>query len=366
MKRTRLSLTALLLVAVLCLAAVPVSAADGLHTATFTVGDQVVSKSTIVDGAVYLASEPNIAAGFVGWTATVGDETIFLPAGARCTGLSADVTFTAVTVNFDTDTGCSVRLRDDKVGLRFTSTVATKDYDNLVALLGGTDKISFGTYIVPGVYVTEAGGFFTLEALAAKGHNKYIDVPAYGFFSKTDTTFTIAGSVTNILKDNYTLEYSGVGYMKVTFSNGATKTVYAAFNQTENTRSILKTVLGAYNDRDESYGNLVLESTGSTHSPYTNTELALCRAFLDRVVMVGHDSKYNYFVLPTGYYVSPWKITFSADKYGRSTIFAEPPANMTAEDAMGVYLDGMRIRMRRTKVENGVLTFVHDSYVTVG
>ena len=132
-----------------------------------------------------------------------------------------------------------------------------------------------------------------------------------------------------------------------------------------NSRSILETILGAYNDRDESYGNLVLEKTGSTHSPYTNTEIAMMRAFLDRVVLVGHDMQYNYFVLPTGYYESPWKITFSTDTFGKSLIFAEPPAGMTADDAMGVYLDGLSISLARTSIQEGKLVFERDSYVWV-
>ena len=124
-------------------------------------------------------------------------------------------------------------------------------------------------------------------------------------------------------------------------------------------------MLGAYNDRDESYGNLIVEKTGSTHSPYTNTEIKMMKMFLDKVVLVGHDMKYNYFVLYTNYYESPWKITFSSDTFGRSLIYAEPPSGMTAEDAMGVYLDGLSIAMSHTSIQNGKLVFEHDSYVTI-
>ena len=89
------------------------------------------------------------------------------------------------------------------------------------------------------------------------------------------------------------------------------------------------------------------------------------RAFLDKVVMVGHDSKYNYFVLPTEYYKSPWKITFSTDAYGRSLIFAEPPSGMTPENVMGVYLAGRRISLAQTTIQNGKVVFEHDSYIWV-
>lgn len=361
MKKRNIAVLSLLLAFVMCLGAIPVGAAEA--TATFVVDGLTVATAPVSGGRVTLASTPSIAKGFVGWTATVNGETVLLPAGAVCTGVTENVTFTAVTVSFVTDEGCSVRLRDEQVALRFTSTIARADYDRLVTLAGGAGNIAFGTYIVPAKYVSSAQGRFTIENLASKGYTKYVDVPAGAFYAITDTTATIAGSVGNIRKDNYTMEYSGVGYMKVTYTNGTTSTIYAEFNQIKNSRNILKTVLAAYNDRDVEYDNLVIEGNDSTHSPYTNTELALCRAFLDKVVMVKHNEKYEYFAFPAGYYKSPWKITYTSDQYGRSTISATPPAGQTADMAMGVYLDGLRIVKYR--IESGVLKFEHSSYITV-
>lgn len=354
-----------LLVFALCVCAFPVMADDGIDTARFLVGDRTVSTATITDGTVKLAKAPATVAGFCGWQATVNGEDVFLPAGATCTGVMGDVTFTAVSVGFVTDTGCSVRLRDEQVALRFTSTINTADYEAVAAAAGGKDKISFGTFIVPARYITETKGIFTLEALAKNGRN-YLDVPAGAFYKTTATTSTIAGSVGEIRKGNYTMEYSGVGYMKITYTDGSVGTVYAEYNQTNNSRSILRTVLSAYNDRDESYPNLIVESIGSTHSPYTLKELSLMRDFLDQVVLVGHDLQYRYFVLPTEYYVSPWKITYSSDAYERNLIFAEPPVGKTASDAKGIYLDGLVIPLTKAKVQNGKLVFEHDSYVSVG
>ena len=361
MKKCRTAIISLLLAAVLCLAAIPVGAFAA--TATFVVDGLTVATVPVSGGSVTLAQTPGIAKGFVGWTATLNGETVFLPAGAVCTGVSEDVTFTAVTASFVTDEGCSVRLREEQVALRFTSTINRADYEKIVALAGGEENVRFGTYIVPSKYVSTAQGRFTLESLANVGYTKYVDVPAGAFYSVTDTTATIAGSIGNILKNNYTLEYSGIGYMKLRYTNGAEGTIYAEFNQIKNSRNILKVVLAAYNERDIKYDNLVIEGSQSTHSPYTNMELSICRAFLDKVVMVAHNEKYEYFVYPAGYYKSPWQITYTSDQYGRSTISAIPPAGVTAEVAMGVYLDGLRITKYR--VEGGVLKFEHSSYITV-
>ena len=365
MKKMKL-LAALLLALVLCLSAIPVAADDGVDTVTFMAAGSVYHTAEIQDGKVTLAPTPAFVAGFVGWKAVISDKTVFLPAGAECTGLSGDVTFEPVTVAFSTDEGCSVRLREEQVALRFTSSISVADYENLVALLGDRSQVVLGTYIVPKEYVVDAGGRFTLEALASVGHTKRVDVPATGFYKVGTTTATIAGSVTNIRRGNYTLEYTGIGYMKITFSNGTVKTVYADYNHSKNSASILRTVLAAYNDRDESYGNLIIEETGSTHSPYTNTQLALCRKFLDSVVMVGMDNQYNYFAYKAGYYTSPWHIEYAVDKYERNIIYATPPAGVTADSAMGVFLDGVVISLNWTRIENGKLCFERNNFVSGG
>lgn len=353
----------LFLALVMLLLSFPV-VADGVDTATFKVGSTTVASTEIVDGSVQLPPVPAIATGFVGWTATVNGNTVFLPAGARCTGLSGDVTFEAVTVSFVTDEGGTVRLKDDDVALRFTSTMSRADYENLVRLTGDRAKVAFGTYIVPATYVAEAGQTFTLEALRTLGYTQYIDVPATNFYRTTATTCTVAGSVGQILPGNYTMVYTGVGYLKVTYDDGSVGTVYAEYNYNKNSCSITRTVLSAYNDRDPSYDNLIIESTGSTHSPYTDLQLQLCREFLDQIVMVMHDSSYNYIPYVKGYYATPWGVTYSKDQYERNVIVCTPPLGMTAADAKGIFLDGVVIPMKRSRIENGKVVFERSNYVS--
>lgn len=362
----KLKMLPVLLALVLCLTAIPVAADDGVNTVTFMAAGEVYHTTVSMDGTVTLASAPAVVAGFMGWHAEIDGTTVFLPAGAEYTGISRDVVFEPVTVGFKTNEGCSVRLRDNDVALRFTSTVQRADYENLVSLLGARDKIAFGTYIVPEDYVVNADGRFTLEALEAVGHYKHVDVPATGFYKTTSDELTIAGSVSNIRRGNYTMEYTGIGYMKLTYSNGTEKTYYADYNHSKNSASILRTVLAAYNDRDESYGNLIMEETGATHSPYTDTQLALCRAFMDKVVMVGMNGKYDYFPYVKGYYTSPWGIEFAKDKYDRNIIYATPPAGMTADKAMGVFIDGVVISLNWTTIENGKVVFERGDYVSGG
>ena len=340
---------------------------DGMDMATFLYeGKNIAPTARIIEGEVTLPAAPKTIAGFCGWYAKVDGQTHFYPGGTVVTGLSGDIDFEAVTVSFATNPGAQVRLYEGGVALRFTSTIVTADYDELAEILGGKDKITFGTYIVPERYVTETKGVFTLEALAKKYRTRHVDVVAGGFYAQSETTSTIAGSIYGFLKDNYTLSYTAVGYMKLTYSNGTVGTVYAQYNQTANSCNLLGTVLETHDDRDESYPNLVVEALGSTHSKYTADELAVMRAFLDEVVMVKFDAKYNYFALSTNYYTSPWSITFSTDENEINYIYAEPPAGKTLNDAKGIYLDGQSISLKRAQKRDGKLVFEHDSYVWAG
>lgn len=345
---------------VLCFSVIPVSAA-ALDVAIFKLDDRTLSSVTADNGAVTLPDAPVTASGFVGWSATVNGQTVFLPAGATCSGIRGEVTFNAVTVAFSTNEESSVRLRDNDVALRFTSDVSKADYERLVALVGGASKVVFGTYIVPAKYVSYAGNIFTLEALEKKGIAQYIDVPAYAFYQETDTTLTVAGSVGKIRKGNYTMEYTGRGYMKVTYTNGETRTLYSDYRY--KAHSITDVVLAAYNDRNESYTNLIVEPSGSTHSNYTETQLKMCRDFLDKIVMIMHDDQYRFYPYKAGYYTSPWKISQSEyDAFERCQIICAPPTGMTVEDAMGIYLDGKIYRLAWTRVENGRFVIDWDNY----
>jgi len=345
---------------VLCFSVIPASASV-LNVAIFKLGDQTLSSVAVESGTVTLPAAPPAAEGFVGWTATVGGETVFLPAGATCDGISGEVVFTAVTMGFSTSTQSSVRLRDGDVALRFTSDIVKADYERLVSLLGGSNKISFGTYIVPSKYVSYANNVFTIEAMEKKGITQHIDVSASAFYKETDTTLTIAGSVGKIRKGNYTMEYTGRGYMKVAYTNGEKRTVYADYTYTSH--SITDVVLAAYNDRNESYTNLIGEPSGSTHSNYTETQLKMCRDFLDKIVMIMHDENYHFSPYKAGYYTSPWKISQSEfDKFERCQIICAPPTGKTVEDAMGISLDGKVYQLTWTRVENGRFIIDWDNY----
>lgn len=347
---------------VFCISAVPVAASEGTDVAIFNSNGQTVSSVAIEGGAVTMPSAPITTGVFVGWTATVNGATILLPEGATLEGLAGDVTFEAVSVSFATSKKTSVRLRDGFVALRFTSDIATADYERLVNLLGGSDKMSFGTYIVPSKYVTYANKVFTLEAMAAKGITQYIDVPASDFYKIDNGVSTVAGSVGNIRRGNYTLTYAGRGYMKINYTNGEIRTLYAAYEYSAH--SMTDAVLSAYNDRNESYSNLIIESSGSTHSPYTNTQLQMCREFLDKIVMIEHDEKFQFSPLSKGYYVSPWKISQSEhDEHDRCQIYCAPPDGKSIDYAMGIYLDGKVYKLAWTRVENGRFVLDWTDYV---
>lgn len=345
---------------VCCITALPAFATEGPQV-TFQIQDEVVTTKTAVDGKVTLPSAPTTVTGFIGWGAEINGQRVFLPENAVYEGVNGPMTFTAVIADFSTNKGSSVRFEEDSIGIRFTSNIARKDYENLILWAGGKDKVVFGTYIAPTKYLADTKYVFTVEALTAKGHT-YLDVVANDFYTTDEDSLTVAGSISKMRNEHATLEFTGIGYMKVTYTSGEIRTVYALYNRTNNSANVLQTVLAAYNDRNEDYSNLVMEGDDATHSPYTLHELTLCREYLDKIVMVGHDAKYNYFALPTNYYKTPWIITFQQDSFLDSTIFVKAPEGRAITDVKGVYLDGLHISMAKTQLINGILRFHHSAF----
>lgn len=371
MTKTKVSLLSFLLAIVCLLSAVPVMAEQAPTVQfTYSYGGQTIpcGEKTAEGGQVTMPDAPEVLTGFVGWYAEIDGEAHLLPARGVCTAITGDTVFTAITVDFVTDKGASVRLRDGDVALRFTSSLSIASYDALTAIVG-KQSVSFGTYIVPLSYVKKE---FTLQALAAGGYTQYLDVPAGAFYAANDTHLTVAGSVGHILYDHYTLKYTAIGYMKVKYTDGTEGTVYAAYDRNKNQASVAKTVLLAYEDRSAEPTDVnkyaVATPSGTSYSRYTTEELALCEDFLDKIALVGFgldaNKKYQYFVYKTNYYVSPWSVSYVLDAWENATITVTAPQGRTVDEIMGIYVDGARFSLKNATVTNdGKLVFERSSYI---
>ena len=202
---------------------------------TVTVQDKnmiVASSDVTADGSFTLpATDPHSKAQLVGWKDAEGK--LYKP-GTAVSGITKNMTFEAVTVDFRTLAGAQVRFKDPP-GLRFLSQVKKADYDALGAAATAT-----GTLILPTDLL--GTGDLTLEALKDKTEGKdYLNVTNDGWLNaetaETDGVYTFGGAIVGIKKGNYNRNFSAVGYLTVTYADGTTANFYGGYTA-ENATSI--------------------------------------------------------------------------------------------------------------------------------
>ena len=373
MKKVFPKLLVLLLTFSLFLSGVSVFAA----TVTFVAEETVVKEVTPMGGEVSMPDAPKVKKGmFVGWYGTLNGDKFLLPAGAVLTGVDKNLTVTAATVHYATDAGGTLRIDGDDLGVRFTSTISTADYERLVSY-AGADNVSLGTYIIPDYYAAQAHKAFDLDYLAAHHFEKYLEIPAEKFYSVDEKagTSVIAGSVCNVLEENRTLDFCGCGYLKLTYTNGESARFYADFNYNNSVVSLTSVALFAYNDRAPEYPNLIkVHGNYATHSLYTEKQLDVMKAMLDSVVSVSYKleidlitGSYTYFNNQGDYYKSPWIITVEyEDSSWTATVIVSPAEGHSIDELKGVAFIGRYLSMSYSGVfTNGTFRFENEEKITV-
>ncbi len=353
-------------------------------TVTFMSEEQVVETVSPTGGSVSMPEAPSTKEGtFVGWYGVLNGEKFLLPAGAVLENVTDDLTVTAATVRFATNGTASLRIRDGDLGVRFTSTIVTEDYDLLVSYVG-EKSIRFGTYIVPLYCLVSTGKKFNLERFKSYGFTKILDVPTDAFYAVDDKngTSTIAGSVCNVLDENLTRDFCGCGYLKLTYTNGVETVVYADFNYVETFCSLTTVLFHAYEDRSDRYANLIKDKAHGaydTHSNYTKAELDLMKARLDSIVSVSYkltsprEYYMSYPVFKNGqydyvsfkYYSSPWTIEVRYDdpRIDENTIIVTPKEGHAVSELKGVaFAGGYRSMTHKAEFVNGTFRFTHNEW----
>ncbi|MCQ2385590.1 MAG: hypothetical protein MJ078_02810, partial [Clostridia bacterium] len=308
-------------------------------SATFMADGKTVSNVNVVGGELILPDAVALEGKkFVGWEATISGKTVLYPAGASVR-TSGNTEWRAVGVALQTNTGATVRLKDGEVGLRFTTNVNKADYQYL-RTVAGSENVTMHTMISDWRnLVLCCGNVFTIENFQTIGC-PYLDAKAGGFYAETQTDYVFAGSVTNILPNNYTRMYAGIGYLEIIYSNGETGRVYSSYRYQDNARILYSVVLSAYNDRSAEYP---YGQTDGSRSPYTQEELALMKEYLDHAVSVKFAADYTDFYAEGGrYYTSPWVVTFGKEDTQKGTIpvTVTAPAGMTLSDLRGIMMGG--------------------------
>ena len=231
---------------------------------TVTVQDKnmiVASSDVTADGSFTLpTADPHSKAQLVGWKDAEGK--LYKP-GTAVLGITKNMTFEAVTVDFKTLAGAQVRFKDP-TGLRFLSQVKKADYDALGAAATAT-----GTLILPTDLL--GTGELTLEALKDKTEGKdYLNVTNDGWLNagtaEADGAYTFSGAIVGIKKGNYNRNFSAVGYLTVTYADGTTANFYGGYTA-ENATSI-KTV-----------AEKALADAAANPDKYTEAEKAILESY---------------------------------------------------------------------------------------
>ena len=155
--------------------------------------------------------------------------------GDVLTGLSGNITATALEVDFTLEDGAAIRLNDtaDQSGIRFTAFLKQADLDQLVGNYGIT-SVSYGMLIIPFDYLG-AGQAPNLEDFTA-GENILKIVSTT--HDTDDGYIKYRGAMQKLFEANYERLFAGRGYMEITFESGEVIIVYTNFDIGDNVRSV--------------------------------------------------------------------------------------------------------------------------------
>lgn len=243
--------------------------------------------STAKDGSATVMAPMLESTDFIGWGGKIHDTSVFLPAGGTLSFSANDSGELTPYYLEMSGAGNSIRLTPDSTGIRFLTRINEKQYNTIAALQGVS--LAQGTLIVPQQYLAALGGSLTFEALEETG-KQYIDVKTSGFYSSDGSTAIMAGSVANIFRNHYALDYVGQGYVTVTYTDSTSRTFYAK-NATTKAVTVYSLADTAQKDRSatpsERYAYLTADDD---YSPYTNDQHKILAGFTSIILNIQADT----------------------------------------------------------------------------
>lgn len=180
-------------------------------------------------GTIRVPSPAGIKANLcVGWQAKEPDGTvIFLPVGATYRYEAGEnKKFTPVYFQFFTDSTASLIFTNTEHGICFHTTVDRSDWEALAAL---ATSLSHGTLVLP----TAAAQ--SLEALTHETVGTLppgcpvADLSSDAWSSQTEDALSFDAPLTTLEETDYTTNYTALGYIKITYTDGSERYVYASY-----------------------------------------------------------------------------------------------------------------------------------------
>ncbi len=160
-------------------------------------------------------------------------------------------------VAIDTLDGVSMRATEDKAstGLRWETEIEKATYDKLIA---DCAEIKTGTLILPTSYIAGLDASKLNKKYLTAAGIKHLDVENEGFAIDDEDTYTFFGSITNIKEANHTRDFSGVGYIEITYADGTSATFYGGYSEADHSRNVKEVATKAYNDTAAGYSASML------------------------------------------------------------------------------------------------------------
>lgn len=198
---------------------------------TFSEAGTITAKAeTKTEGTVRVPAPAGTKAAFcVGWQAQSDEGTLFLPIGATYTyAEKEDKSFTPVYLRFTTNTTVTPILTETSDGICFTSTVNRADWEVLSTL---AQSVTRGTLIFP-TTLAQTLGTVTHAALASiSAPTNAVDIVTDSWSAEDDNSLTFAATYTDIPDEYYTANYTAVGYIKITYTDGSEGYAYASYGE---------------------------------------------------------------------------------------------------------------------------------------
>ncbi len=165
----------------------------------------------------------------IGWKAQGDNGVIFLPIGATYSyEAGEDRNFTPVYFHFKTHTVASAILNDNENGLCFTSTINKNEWDTLAAI---APSVVRGTLVLP---TLQAQGLSALthaviEPIASE--LQVADIVANTWYEETSESLTYSAPFVTLKESDYSTNYTALGYIKITYTDGSVRYVYASYDE---------------------------------------------------------------------------------------------------------------------------------------
>jgi len=214
----------------------------------------------------------------IGWMDANNGNGSFFPVDGEITYEAGDTAvYEPVLLRMSSTGQPSVRFTQGSTGMRFTTEIPLADWLKIA------DFAERGTLIVPESYVDRIGGTLTHAALDAANAQR-LDVKASDWYIEDEMLGTFAGSIANIKVQNHARNFIGLGYVKITYSNGRTAYFYAANSETA-ICSVYAIAYDALHDRsDVQEGKYEVEMPDGSYSPYNAYQIEILKGFLAPVV----------------------------------------------------------------------------------